>query len=180
MTEQDGNVISGHEWFIMENTDTPPIFDTSAISIHKNKDITNATPGEIALICRLTFQGIEDLLTGDLKDIPEESVFDAEDALNKIKAEYKKLRRKGGVEIEILAEIKAIMPELEKALSQITAAADNRRRANSDQNMVAYNKSLPDYYDAVQMGLDYVGEINDKIARFDEIVIKKPDGIDSG
>lgn len=153
----------------MGNTDTLPIFDSQAKGITNN--IADASPEEIALICRLTFEGIEDLLTGDLRDIPEESVFAAEDALNKIKAEYMKLRRKGGVKNEILIEIKAIMPELIKALSQITAAADNRRKANSEQNIVAYNKSLPDYYDAVQMGLEYVAEINDKIARFDDIVI---------
>ena len=151
----------------MGNTDTPPIFDSVAKGITKN--IANATSKEIALICRLTFKGIEDMLTGKLRDIPEKSVFAAEDALNKIDEEYTKLlRRKDGIEIEIRTEIKDIEPELIKAISQITAAAVIRNRAN------------PDYNSAVRMGRKHVAEINDKIARFDDIVIDRPNDIDSG
>lgn len=151
----------------MGNTDTPPIFDSVAKGITKN--IVNATSKEIALICRLTFKGIEDMLTGKLRDVPEKSVFAAEDALNKIDEEYTKLlRRKDGIEVEIWTEINDIEPELNEAISQITAAAVIRNRAN------------PDYNSAVRKCRKHVAEINAKIARFDDIVIDRPDDIDSG
>lgn len=161
----------------MGNTDTPPIFDSVAKGITKN--IANATSKEIALICRLTFKGIEGMLTGRLKDIPEKSVFAAEDAIDWILEEYRKLRGKGGVELDILTEIDDIMPELIEAVSQINTAADQlRRKANRKQNNDAYNKT--DYNRAVLMSQEQVAKINRMIDKFDDIVIDGPDDIDSG
>jgi len=150
----------------MENTDTPPIVKAAAKGITNN--IADATSKEIALICRETFKGIEAMLTGKLKVIPEQSVFDAEDAIDWIINEYRKLRRKGEVENEILTEIDDIMPELIEAVSLInTAAEELRKKANPKQNNVVYNRT--DYNRAVLKSYEQVAKINDKIARSDDI-----------
>jgi hypothetical protein len=152
----------------MGDTDTLPIFESAAKGITNN--IADASPKEIVLICRLTFKGIEDMLTGRLKDIPEKSVFAAEDAIDWILEKYRELRRKGGVEFEILTEIDDIMPELIEAISQINTAADQlRRKANRKQNNDAYNKT--DYNRAVLMSQEQVAKINRMIGNFDDIVI---------
>lgn len=91
----------------MGNTDTSPIFEKAASRIPK--DIAFTSSQEIALICRYTFEGIQQMLTADLGDIPYESVQASAVALNRIDQEYSKLlRSKDGLELDILREIQDI------------------------------------------------------------------------
>ncbi len=165
-----------------KDTTSTSTFDSVAKGI--TNDVASASPKEVMLICRETFKGIKDLLAPTLKDLPEKSVFDAEDSLYKIKDEYGKLEDKGNVENEILAEISIIKPKLKSAASQIHTAATIRRGANLaqqlTQNKDEYYKHLPLYDDAVQECYDRVAEINRYIRGLDDIVIKKRDSIDSG
>ena len=96
------------------------------------------TPKEIAFACRRTFEGVEALLEPLLEDLSDDegamgSIKDSNDSLYNVYNAYLKLKKRGGLEKEVLDDIKDFLPGLIKARSYISTAVEflqNPERAN--------------------------------------------------
>ena len=139
---------------MQEIEETPAPFEAAASEVMNSPpvEVTNriaqATPKEVALICRKTFLGVEALLeplVESLSDQASKSVEDSADSLAKIYSEYSKLKKKGGVENGILDEIKRIMPGLIQARSYIKSALDFLQDSDLKNDNYEYKRVLPVY-----------------------------------
>ena len=122
------------------------------------------TPLEMALACRKTFAGVEALLETLLEDLSYddstmESIKDSKDSLNKIRNEYWNLKKKGGLEKEVLDDIKAFLPGLNKAITYISSALDYPQIPEHADNKVKYD-ALPIYKQRILDTYEQVANIN--------------------
>ncbi len=144
--------------------ETPAPFEAAAAEVTNR--IAQATPKQVALICRKTFAGVEALLeplSETLSDRAIKSVEDSADSLTKIFKAYLNLRNNGGVDNEILDEIKLIMPDLIQARSFIGSALIFLQNLDLKNNNFEYNKALPIYQQHIMNAYIPILSINSTI-----------------